>query len=81
MYTVYILYCKSIDRYYVGSTNDIARRLAEHNRKKGKFTDAGIPLELVHTEEYKTKKEGMERERYIKSRKSRTFIIDLVAGG
>jgi len=39
MYTVYILFSESINNYYVGYTNDIDRRLGEHNRKKGKYTD------------------------------------------
>ncbi|MBP5135682.1 MAG: GIY-YIG nuclease family protein [Paludibacteraceae bacterium] len=40
---VYILYSAKLDRYYVGSTDNIIRRLGEHNRKKGKYTDVGIP--------------------------------------
>ncbi|HDP66927.1 MAG TPA: GIY-YIG nuclease family protein, partial [Candidatus Marinimicrobia bacterium] len=28
---VYILYSPSKDRYYVGQTNDLNRRLVEHN--------------------------------------------------
>ncbi|HQH24913.1 MAG TPA: GIY-YIG nuclease family protein [Bacteroidales bacterium] len=51
MYSVYILYSKSSDRYYVGYTNDLKRLVAEHNRKKGKYTDAGIPWEIVHSEQ------------------------------
>jgi putative endonuclease len=77
MFTVYILYSKSFDRYYVGYTNDLERRISEHNRKKGKFTDAGIPWILVHSELYSTKKEAMTRERFIKSRKSKSFIIEI----
>ena len=50
MYTLYILHSKTVDRYYVGFTNDIARRLTEHNRIKGKFTDVGIPWVLVYSE-------------------------------
>jgi putative endonuclease len=80
MYTLYILYSESFDRYYVGYTHNLHRRIAEHNRKKGKFTDAGIPWELVHREEYPSKKTAMDREKYIKSKKSKQFIIDLVAG-
>ncbi len=80
MYSVYILHSKSFNRFYVGYTNDLHRRIAEHNRKKGKFTDAGIPWELVHCEEYPSKKAAMDREKYIKSKKSKQFIIDLVAG-
>ncbi|MDA3880621.1 MAG: GIY-YIG nuclease family protein [Prolixibacteraceae bacterium] len=43
MYTVYILYSEKIDQYYTGYTNNIDRRLSEHNRRKGKYTDRGIP--------------------------------------
>ena len=78
MYTLYILYSKSIDRYYVGYTNDLERRLSEHNRKKGKFTDSGIPWAIVYTEEFESKKMAMSRESYIKSKKSKTYIIELI---
>ena len=79
MFTLYILYSKTIDRYYVGYTNDFERRLSEHNRIKHKYTDIGIPWRLVHSEIYPSKKEAMLRERFIKSRKSKQFIIDLIA--
>lgn len=80
MFTLYILYSVKLDRYYVGYTNNIERRLSEHNRLKGKYTDIGIPWVLVYSEEYKTKKEAMDRERFIKNKKSKQFIIDIVAG-
>ena len=79
MYTLYILYSESFDRFYVGYTNDFERRLSEHNRKKGKFTDAGIPWLIVHNEEFMTKKEAMQRERFIKSKKSKAFITELIS--
>jgi putative endonuclease len=31
MYHVYILYSKLLDRYYVGSTENVAERLRRHN--------------------------------------------------
>ena len=80
MYTVYILYSTKIDRYYVGYTNDLERRFLEHNRKKGKFTDRGIPWEIVYTEEFELKDEASTREQAIKKRKSRTYIEGLIAG-
>jgi len=79
MYTVYILFSKSLGRYYVGFTNDLDRRLSEHNRKKGKYTDMGIPWEVVYTEKYTTKLEAMERESFIKLKKSREYIEQLIA--
>ena len=80
MYTVYILFSPSLSRYYVGYTNNICRRMSEHNRKKGKYTDAGIPWELVYTETFKTRNDAKERETYIKSRKSKEYIRNLVSG-
>ena len=80
MYNVYILYSPSLSRYYVGYTNNISRRMSEHNRKKGKYTDAGIPWELVYTETFKTRNDAKERETYIKSRKSKEYIRNLVSG-
>jgi putative endonuclease len=79
MYTLYILYSKTIDSYYVGYTNSIERRLTEHNRKKEKYTDKGIPWMLVHREIYMTKKVVMAREKFIKSKKSKTFILELIS--
>ena len=55
MFIVYILYSEKVNRYYVGYTNDIDRRIGEHNRRKGKFTDRGIPWTIVYTEEYPEK--------------------------
>jgi len=78
MYTVYILYSESFDRFYVGYTNDLDRRLSEHNRKKGKFTDSGIPWKLIYIETFEKKKDAMDREKLIKSRKSKSFIKELI---
>jgi putative endonuclease len=79
MFTVYILYSSAIDKYYVGYTNDLERRLLEHNRIKGKFTDGGIPWIVVHRELYGSKSEAMLREKSIKSRKSRQYILSLLS--
>jgi len=79
MFTLYVLYSESFDRFYVGYTSDLVRRLSEHNRKKGKFRDAGIPWKLVYSETFNTKKQAMDRERFIKAQKSKKFIISLIA--
>lgn len=80
MYHVYILYSQSIDRFYVGYTNILERRIREHNRKKGKYTDAGLPWELAHIESFEKKKDAMDREKFIKSKKLRKYIEILIAG-
>lgn len=81
MYTVYILYSQRVDRYYVGYTNDLERRLSEHNRPKGKFTDRGIPWELCYSEVFLEKSAAYSREQFIKAQKSRTYIQALISSG
>jgi len=78
MFVLYILYSKKLDRYYVGFTKNLNRRMSEHNRIKGKYTDTGIPWILIYSEEFNDKKSAMRREIYIKSRKSKQFITSLI---
>ncbi|MFB6343545.1 GIY-YIG nuclease family protein [Saccharicrinis sp. FJH62] len=50
MYYVYILYSKSADKYYVGSTGNIEQRLYQHNNSAvNKFTSKYRPWELMGT--------------------------------
>ncbi|MCF7805479.1 MAG: GIY-YIG nuclease family protein [Candidatus Marinimicrobia bacterium] len=42
VYTVYILYSKSLDRSYTGHTRKLADRLKHHNQGRSKATRAGI---------------------------------------
>ena len=79
MFVLYILYSEKLDRFYVGYTNDIERRISEHNRIKGKYTDTGLPWKIVYSENYPDKKSAMSRERFIKGRKSKQFIRDLIS--
>lgn len=78
MWYVYILRCKNSD-LYTGITQDISRRLEEHNNGKGgKFTkDLGVK-ELLYTEPYKTKFEALKRERQIKgwTRRKKLALIN-----
>ena len=60
---------------YVGYTNNLKKRLDLHNKGKGaKFTRGRI-WKLIYYEKYKTKKEAISRECYIKkNRKLRNII-------
>ncbi len=78
MFTVYILYSELIDRYYIGQTNDIEKRLVRHNNGYVKSTKAYKPWELVYREEYSTRKEAVNRERELKSKKSKIFLQELI---
>ena len=62
----YILECKD-GSYYTGWTNDIKKRIADHNSGKGaKYTRGRGPVKLVYLEISDTKEAAMKREAAIK---------------
>jgi putative endonuclease len=80
MFAVYILYSPSSSKTYTGFTNNIQRRLLEHNEIESKgFTLRYRPWVLIHTEEYSTKQEAMMREKFLKTGVGRKFIKTLVS--
>jgi len=63
MYTVYVM--RSSEGYvYIGQTNDINRRLAEHRSGKSKWTKRGSSWELVYSEEYQSRSEAEAKWKY-----------------
>ncbi len=62
---VYILFCDK-KTYYIGLTHDIEQRLNSHKSKQNIATKEFSYLELVFTEEYKTRKEAEKRELQLK---------------
>lgn len=64
--------------YYVGSCNDIQRRLLLHNSGKVTSTKRYMPWKLVYLEEYKSRSEAINRESQIKSWKKRSAIENLI---
>ena len=79
-YYVYILESLKNGRYYVGHTNDLEKRLKQHNEGKTKGNRYLIPFKLVYKEEYDDPATARKREYYIKRQKSRIFIKELIVG-
>jgi putative endonuclease len=74
----YILFSSKLNKYYVGSTPDMERRLDDHNRGKEKFTRTGVPWALVYTETFEVLAMARRRELEIKKKKSRKYIESLI---
>ena len=64
---VYILKCAD-ESYYVGVTNDVELRLAQHNsgRSETAYTNSRLPVELVYVEQYQDYNQAIAREKQIK---------------
>ena len=72
MYWVYVLE-NAEGRFYIGSTNDLARRIEEHNcaEKTGtKYTHKNGPWKLVWSEQHDSRSSAVRQERAIKRMKS-----------
>ena len=55
---------------YVGYTNNIQKRLKQHNSNKGAKFTKGRKWKVIYLEKFTTKKEAISREYYIKNNKS-----------
>ena len=67
MYFAYILECADTS-LYIGSTNNLEKRLKEHNTSKSgaHYTKIRRPVVLKYSEEYETLKEARKREAELK---------------
>jgi len=74
MFTVYVLLSEKDNKRYVGFTDNIERRLLEHNLGKVKSTKNRRPIKLIYTEQHENKSDAMNREKYFKTHPGRNFL-------
>jgi putative endonuclease len=75
---LYIVRCRD-DSLYTGITNDLEKRLADHNRGRGaKYTAARRPVELVYQESWPDRSAASRREAEVK-KLSRVDKLSLIA--
>lgn len=74
MYYTYILFSKSINKYYVGYTSDLKKRFDRHGKDRSKFTGQCDDWEMVKFFEFETKSEAMKLESKIKKRGIKRFL-------
>lgn len=74
MYFVYVLKSLRDKQYYYGQTQDIERRLDNHNKGLVKSTKSRRPFILVYFEIVVTRKEALKKERFFKSGIGRMYL-------
>ena len=79
MFYTYILHNEETDRYYIGSTNNLERRVKEHLQGKTRTTKILQTYKIAYVENFNTEKECRNREKQLKSFKSKKYLKWLIS--
>ena len=74
MFYVYVLSSLQQKYLYVGLTDNLNRRLKEHQTGKSRSTRSRRPFKLILVEKYKYRWEARNREKYLKSGIGKEFL-------
>ena len=78
MYFVYAISSKSRNYIYVGLTNNIERRISEHNKGYNKTTKPYMPFILIYQKSFNTRIEARLHEKYLKGGSGKKFLKSLL---
>ncbi len=79
-FTVYILQSLSTQRFYVGQTHNLSKRLEEHNSELAGHTKKEQPWKIIWSHEVDTRPEALQLEKKIKKRGAGRFLEDMGRG-
>ncbi len=74
MFYVYLLKSGKDGKFYTGSTDDLKRRMAEHEAGYVKSTVRRKPLKLIYYEACLNEEDARRRERYLKSGPGKKYL-------
>lgn len=67
MYYVYLLQSMKDDSLYIGCTNALQKRIAQHNKGESYHTSKNMPWKLIYFEGYINKEDAYRREHSLKN--------------
>jgi len=79
-FSVYIIQSLLDGSFYIGFTNNLDKRIIQHNHAKTGYSSKKSPWILVYSESFEIKSLAIKRERFLKKQKSRDFIKKLISG-
>lgn len=77
---VYILLCSN-SRFYIGSTNNLERRIQEHNSGKTISTRYILPVKVVFRQEFESLTKARRIERKLKDLKNIKILKKIINDG
>jgi putative endonuclease len=79
MYFVYVLRSLKDGKFYTGHTDDLTKRIDEHNNGLTVSTKYRRPFELIYYEASRNRKDAARRERYLKTTYGKRYIKNRLA--
>lgn len=73
-YFVYVLRSDKDKNLYTGYTNDLKKRVKEHNEGKVTSTKNRVPLRLIYFEASYNKYDAIHREKYLKTTYGKRYL-------
>jgi putative endonuclease len=74
LYYVYAIKSLTRNYIYVGLTNNIERRILQHNKGENRTTKAYMPFIMIYSEKFETRNDARTKERYLKSGIGKEFL-------
>ncbi len=74
MFYTYILKSEKNGRFYTGYTNDLRKRLIQHNKGQSYYTKRDIPYLLIYYEACLNEDDARSREIYLKTGMGKRFV-------
>jgi len=78
MYYVYILKSQKNEKLYKGFTNDLKKRIKDHNFGRSPFTKNNRPWKLIYYEAFISEKDARREELFLKSGRGKERIKHLL---
>jgi putative endonuclease len=79
MFYTYIIFSKTLDKYYIGSSENIENRLNDHLNSRSAYTKVAKDWIMVYFESFDSRSLAVQREMKIKKKKSRKYIEFLIS--
>lgn len=74
LWYAYVLNSLKDNKFYLGSTGNLKRRLEQHQRGENVSTAKRLPLELIYFEGHRSKEDALRREQYFKTTKVKVTL-------
>jgi len=71
---IYVLRSAKSGRWYIGCTNNLRKRLQQHQKGLSRYTKGKGPFEIIYFEGCKNESDGFAREKYLKTGMGRRYL-------